>query len=299
MATLLPPYDLWKRGMLEWQGQINPLACGIKCASRVTTVSWSYLEELKYNSNGLESLIQQEIDKCSGILNGIDAMVWNPAADQYLKHSYHADTVTEGKAAAKQELCAVFGLDPNKPLFVFIGRLVGDKAADLLPSVVGESFYHLGRKMSFLFLGSGDPQIEAQLNAMNVYAEQDYSCYIGYNEGLSHQLYAGADFLLMPSRVEPCGLNQMYALRYGTVPLVRKTGGLKDTIKDLGEEGGYGFLIEHASMPDVIHAISRALEMYEDKEALHRCRKQMMNLDFSWQHSVRNYLYLYHSVMQA
>ena len=131
---------------------------------------------------------------------------------------------------------------------------------------------------------------------MNAYAESDYSCYIGYNEGLSHLMYAGADFLLMPSRVEPCGLNQMYALRYGTIPLVRNTGGLRDTVKDMGDEGGYGFVFNHASIYDITHAIYRAVSMYEHGDDMDHCRKQMMSLDFSWQHSVRNYLYLYHSL---
>ncbi len=295
-ATYLPPYDPWKRGLLEWEGKINPLACGIKCAGKVTTVSWSYLEQLKHNSNGLEPLFEYEKGKCSGILNGIDAEVWNPAADHYLKYDYTAANVKEGKEKCKKELCEIFGLNREKPLFVFIGRLVDDKAADLLPAVIGDSFYHIGRKMNFLILGSGDPAIEGQLNAMNAYAESDYSCYIGYNEGLSHLMYAAADFLLMPSRVEPCGLNQMYALRYGTVPLVRNTGGLRDTVKDIGDEGGYGFLFDHASVQDITHAIWRALLLYEDKEKLNDCRNQMMGIDFSWQHCIRNYLYIYHSL---
>ena len=297
-ATYLPPYDSWKRGLLEWEGKINPLACGIKCAGKVTTVSWSYLDQLKHNSNGLEALFEYEKGKCLGILNGIDAEVWNPAADHYLKHDYTAVTVKEGKEKCKKELCEIFGLNREKPLFVFIGRLVGDKAADLLPSAIGDSFYHIGRKMNFLVLGSGDPAIEGQLNAMNAYAESDYSCYIGYNEALSHLMYAAADFLLMPSRVEPCGLNQMYALRYGTVPLVRNTGGLRDTVKDIGDAGGYGFLFDHASVQDITHAIWRALRLYEDKEKLNECRKQMMGIDFSWQHCIRNYLYIYHSLSE-
>jgi starch synthase len=107
-ATLLPPYDSWKRGMLEWEDKINPLASGIKCSDKVTTVSWSYLEELKHNSNGLEALFEYEKGKCSGILNGIDAEVWNPAADKYLKHDYSAATVAEGKSKCKQELCEIF-----------------------------------------------------------------------------------------------------------------------------------------------------------------------------------------------
>ncbi|MFN9115361.1 MAG: glycogen synthase, partial [Bacteroidota bacterium] len=139
-SVLLPEWDLWKRGMLEWAGAINPLASGIKCASKVTTVSWSYLDELKYMSNGLEALFEYEKGKCVGILNGIDTQVWNPSADVYLKDDFSVQSVSKGKERNKQLLCDEFGLDPQKPLFVFIGRLVHEKAADLLPSVVGDSF---------------------------------------------------------------------------------------------------------------------------------------------------------------
>ena len=141
--------------------------------------------------------------------------------------------LTKGKAANKKVLCETFGLDPGKPLIVFIGRLVGEKAADLLPQVIGDSFYHIGRKMNFLILGSGEPRCGRTTGSDEERsAAGDYNAYIGYNEALSHLMYAGADFLLMPSRVEPCGLNQMYSMRYGTVPVVRKTGGLKDTVID-------------------------------------------------------------------
>lgn len=292
-SVYLPPYDTSKAGLLEWNGSINPLACGIKCAHRVTTVSWSYLEELRYRSNGLEALFEYEKGKCSGILNGIDVQVWDPEADAYIKNDFSLATVATGKQKNKAELCEVFGLDPQKPLFIFIGRLVGEKAADLLPAVIGDAFYHVGRSMSFLVLGSGDPQVEGQLNQLRTSSQSDYNCYIGYNEGLSHLMYAGADFLLMPSRVEPCGLNQMYAMRYGTVPLVRNTGGLRDTVRDIGGQEGYGLLFDDASVGDITHAIWRALQVYKNKPLLHAARERMMQLDFSWENSVQQYLLLY------
>ena len=295
-SVYIPAYDTWKTGLLDWENTINPLASGIKCAERVTTVSWSYLEELRYMSNGLEALFEYEKGKCSGILNGIDADVWNPASDSYLKHDYSVSSFEEGKAKSKAELCDVFGLTPEKPLFVFIGRLVGEKAADLLPAVIGDSFNHVGRNMNFLILGSGDPSVEGELNGLMGLSQQDYSCYIGYNEALSHQMYAGADFLLMPSRVEPCGLNQMYAMRYGTVPLVRNTGGLRDTVLDIATPGGYGIVFNDATVGDVTHGIWRATEMYQDKELMLSARKKMMELDFSWEKSVQEYIRLYESL---
>lgn len=297
-STYLPPYDSWKSGMLEWNNAINPLACGIKCATKVTTVSKSYLEELRYMSNGLEALFEYEKGKCAGILNGIDAAVWNPAADKYIENDFSIETAEEGKAKNKAMLCEAFGLDVSKPLFVFIGRLVGEKAADLLPAVIGDSFFYIGRRMNFLILGSGEPAVEAQLNAMNALSEGDYSCYIGYNEALSHLMYAGADFLLMPSRVEPCGLNQMYAMRYGTVPLVRNTGGLRDTVRDFEEQDGYGVVFNNASVGDICNAVWRACNMYSNKTQLNKAREYMMKLDNSWENSVQHYIDLYKSLKQ-
>lgn len=295
-ATMLPAYDSWKSGSLDWQGKINPLACGIRCASKVTTVSDSYLQELRVKSNGLEMLFEYEKGKCVGILNGIDAEIWNPHTDRYLRHKYLSETTSEGKQKSKNELCEVFGLSPEKPLFVFIGRLVGEKAADLLPSVIGDSFYHIGRQMNFLILGSGDPEIESRLNQMTAYAQRDYACYIGYNEALSHMMYAGADFLLMPSRVEPCGLNQLYAMRYGTVPIVRNTGGLRDTVRDIGEPNGYGIVFNDATAGDIIHAIWRALQIYPHQQYMNEIRSHMMHLDYSWETCVGKYLELYQSL---
>jgi starch synthase len=127
-------------------------------------------------------------------------------------------------------------------------------------------------------------------------SQNDYSCYIGYNEGLSHLMYAGADFLLMPSRVEPCGLNQMYSMRYGTVPLVRNTGGLRDTVKDLGEADGYGLVFNNATVGDVCNAVWRACDLYSNKSLFTKARKRMMQLDFSWETSVQQYLALYQSL---
>jgi len=138
----------------------------------------------------------------------------------------------------KKIICKQFGLDLNKPLFIFIGRLVGEKGADLLPQVIHDSFQHIGRKMNFLVLGSGDKEVESGIASLKKIAKADFNEYIGYNENLSHLMYAAADFLLMPSRVEPCGLNQLYAMKYGTIPVVRRTGGLKDTVVDYRRRGG-------------------------------------------------------------
>lgn len=296
-STLIPPWDMWKWGMLDWQNNINPLASGIKCADKITTVSPSYLDELKWMSNGLEALFEYEKGKCVGILNGIDVQVWDPEKDTYLEHRYSITETEAGKAKNKMLLCDRFQLDFDKPLIGFIGRLVGEKGADLLPQVIGESFYHIGRRMNFLILGSGFPEVEAGLSSLKSVAQYDYNVYIGYNEALSHQMYAGMDFLLMPSRVEPCGLNQMYSMRYGTVPMVRRTGGLKDTVIDFGDKNGYGICYEQATAGDIEHAVWRAVELYHNKEKLRQVRTRMMKLDFSWESSVKQYEDVYKEVV--
>jgi starch synthase len=295
-GTSLPLWDSWKWGMLEWNGRINPLASGIKCANKVTTVSPSYLDELKYMSNGIEALFEYEKGKCVGILNGIDVHVWDPSVDKYIENHYTIEKVEAGKAKNKMLLCEQFGLDFDKPLFVFIGRLVGEKGADILPQVIGDSLYYIGRRMDFLVLGSGFPEVESELLSLKPMSQYDYNVYLGYNEKLSHIMYAGADFLLMPSRVEPCGLNQMYAMRYGTVPVVRRTGGLKDTVVDFEDKEGYGICFNHTAVGDVCHGIWRGVELYHHKKTLNRIRQHMMKLDFSWETSVQHYIDVYKSV---
>lgn len=293
---LIPSFDLWKSGMLEWNGSINPLASAIKCAWRVNTVSPSYMEELFSNANGLESLLSTERGKALGILNGIDDKVWSPGKDPMIAAKYTMSSQLKGKKANKLHLCETFKLDPELPLFVFIGRLVGDKGADLLPEIIGRALFENPGALNFLILGSGDAHTEWMLQQTRQYAGEHFNVYIGYNETLSHQLYAGADFLLMPSRVEPCGLNQMYAMRYGTVPIVRTTGGLKDTVVDFGDEDGFGIRFYHASVGDVCHAISRALELFHTKTKFSKIRKTIMQLDHSWDKAAQQYLDLYTSL---
>jgi starch synthase len=293
----IPAWDSWKTGMLEWNNLINPLASAIKCAWKVTTVSPNYLAELRQSANGLEALLEYEKGKCSGILNGIDTTVWDPATDTYIDQHYDLSDVDDGKQKNKQLLCDRFDLDSKKPLITFIGRLVGEKGADLLPQAIEDSFYYIGRKMNFFILGSGFPEIEAKLQHMKELSREDYNVYIGYDEGLSHLIYAGADFILMPSRVEPCGLNQLYAMRYGTIPVVRNTGGLRDTVIDYGDRNGYGIRFNHATVGDITHGIWRAVELFQQQEKVCEIRRRMMQLDFSWESSVRRYQDLYASLL--
>lgn len=293
-SIYIPRWDSWKRGLLEWKNNINPLASAVKNAWKVTTVSYSYLDELKYNSNGLEALFEYEKGKCAGILNGIDADVWDPSVDTYIENKFTREEVAEGKLKNKQLLCDRFGLDITKPLIVFIGRLVGEKAADILPDAIVSSMYSLNKAANFLILGSGEPQVEWQLSQLAPHYPGNYNVFIGYNEALSHLMYAGADFLLMPSRVEPCGLNQMYAMQYGTVPMVRSTGGLKDTVVDMGDFEGWGIRFNNATAGDVVHAITRAVKLYnDDQQHLNWMRQRMMKIDNSWENATRQYINVY------
>ena len=295
-VSYLPDFDYFARGFLEWNGVINPLATAIKCAWKVTTVSPSYLDEISNNANGLESLLRSERPKSIGILNGIDTEVWDPNTDTMLQTNYALENFKEGKAANKKFLCEQFNLDPVKPLFTFIGRLVGEKGADLLPEICNVALNHNPKEINILILGSGDPDVENVLESLK-YRSGNYNVYIGYNEKLAHIVYAGADFLLMPSRVEPCGLNQMYALRYGTVPIVRRTGGLKDTVIDVGE-GGFGICHDNASVYDVNHSITRGIELYNDEAKFDTVRETDMKIDHSWDKAAEKYIQLYQSIIK-
>lgn len=294
MGGILPRFRESDIGLLDWGGMINPLASAIKCAWGVNTVSPSYMEELKQKANGLESLLAHESAKCEGILNGIDAETWNPATDTYLHKNYNIRTRQSGRKANKEALCEEFGLDPSKPLFGFIGRLVWEKGADVLPEMIDKALQEYD--INVIILGSGAPEVETQLADLTKKYKGRYNAYIGYQERMSHQVYAGADFLLMPSRVEPCGLNQMYSLRYGCMPIVRSTGGLKDTVIDLGEENGFGICHNDTSVADVVYSIGRAVTHFKDQKKFKEIQKTMMQIEHSWEKSAQMYVSLYNKL---
>ena len=289
----IPEFNIENIGLLDWNGVINPLASAIKCAWRITTVSPSYMEELKVEANGLEDLLSHESAKATGILNGIDTGVWNPETDTFIIENYKSTTVEFGKESNKKWLCSEFNLDKDKPLFAFIGRLVGEKGAELLPEVFSRALET--DEITILLLGSGFKNTESKLLDLKGNHEKTYNAYIGYDEKLSHIIYAGADFLLMPSRVEPCGLNQMYSLRYGTVPVVRSIGGLKDTIIDIDDDG-FGICHEFVTVDAIVNAIKKASNFYKSKNAFKKNRKHIMSIDHSWEVSAKAYINLYKSI---
>ncbi len=296
-AILLPPFDTWKWGLLDWDKVINPLAALIKCCTVFTTVSGGYLGELMAQANGLEHLFAMERAKGVGIVNGIDTAVWDPAEDPMLPHNYRITTVQSGKRKNKEFLCEAYGLDPGKPLMAYIGRFAGEKGADLLPGVIENLLSDETADLSIMVLGSGDAQVQSSIAHLAEKYLGKLGAYIGYQEELSHRIYAAADFLLMPSRVEPCGLNQLYSMRYGTIPVVRRTGGLKDTVIDIDDgQEGYGITFANAHVADAVWAIRRALALYADKQQMQRLRKRIMKLDFSWDKSALEYMEIYRNI---
>ncbi len=288
---LLPFFEARARGILDWNNAINPLAVAIKCAWRVTTVSPSYLGELRQSSNGLEHLIAHEQHKSVGILNGIDSQVWDPKTDTYI-HTRLSDDMASFKQTNKAVLAQHFKIDMNTPILTFIGRLVKEKGADIIPDLV-QRVLHSGINISFIILGTGEQYLHDALRHLPYQFPGRFDVALEYNEQLAHQLYAGSDFLFMPSRVEPCGLNQMYAMRYGTLPVVRSVGGLRDTVPDIGEVNGRGIRFDHFNLDDSQLAIYRAAEFYQQKEAFEEVRQRISTLDFSWEKSALEYNNIY------
>jgi starch synthase len=292
---LLPQFDSWKSGLLEWNNVINPLASAVRCVYKVTTVSPNYMNELMYDSLGLENLFRAESWKSVGILNGIDNEVWNPATDPMIDHHYKKNHI-QFKSKNKAVICKAAGLDPSLPLFGFIGRLVLEKGAEFISGLIDTWLSH-HKNANFIVLGTGDKSIESSLQAVAYKHPGNVACMLAYNEAMSHKIYAGADFLLMPSRVEPCGLNQMFAMRYGTLPIVRTTGGLKDSVRDISEEGGVGIRFNDMNFDQMIHAIWRAYEMYQHPEFKNHCVAAAMALDYSWDASAQKYKDIYTSLL--
>lgn len=292
---LIPAFNPERGGLLEWNQHINPLGCGIKCSWAVTTVSPGYMEELKKQSRGLERLIRMEWEKCQGILNGIDNETWDPATDGHLEFRLERDELRY-KRQNKAVLAARTGFPEDQPLITFIGRFAEEKGADLLPDIIEASIQReLGAY--FFILGSGDHDIQERIEALGAAHPQHFQYEFAYNEPLSRLLYAGSDFLIMPSRVEPCGLNQLYAFRYGTIPIVHAVGGLKDTVKDFDGRKGTGFTFSSLDQEEVLVSIERAVRLYRDHLALETLIDDNMHLDHSWERATHNYINLYQELL--
>ena len=294
------PGDLWSMEGLEFYGNISFIKGGIAFADVVTTVSPTYASEICTSQlgYGLEGLLSYRQERLFGVLNGIDTDIWNPATDPYLTQVYDVDDLA-GKSANKRYLQKRFGFTQTNDalLFAHIGRLVEQKGADMivdaLPRLRQEPHVQL------VILGSGDPGLEAAVSEAARQNPDQVGAKIGYDEPLSHLIEAGADSFLMPSRFEPCGLNQMYSLRYGTIPLVRRTGGLADTVVDATNDAlldgtATGFVFEHADADSLWLAMERAIQFHKQPPAAwKKVQTAGMRRDFSWQTSAEKYFDLY------
>ncbi|MEY3322533.1 MAG: hypothetical protein RLZZ417_2116 [Bacteroidota bacterium] len=299
--NLLPEYPPEADGLLDWSDNINPLASAVKNAWAVTTVSPGYLLELQQFSSGLEWLFRNEKNKSFGILNGIDHDVWNPKKDTYLsahlpsKAELQLEDIELFKQTQKKKLVSQLGLNQNIPWITFIGRLVREKGADMLPDLINQTL-EKGTGTGFIILGSGELYLHEILRKMSYKYPGKLYVHIGYDEALAHQLYAASDFILMPSRVEPCGLNQLYALRYGTIPIVRAIGGLKDSIVPWREKNGNGILFEAFTVESAAVAIDDACHLFNNRSKFENLRKYILGIDFSWQKSASEYIALYNKL---
>lgn len=282
---------------LEYYGTLSYLKSGLVTAHAVNTVSPSYAEEILTHEfgMGLEGLIARRSDDLFGIVNGIDDEVWNPASDELLAANYSATTLKK-RPANKAALLERFGLDKDEgPLFCVVSRLTWQKGLDLLSEVIDE-FVEAGAKLAVL--GSGDGTIETSLQAAAGRHQGRVGIVLGYDEKLSHLMQAGADVILVPSRFEPCGLTQLYALRYGCIPLVARTGGLADTVIDANEAAvaagvATGVQFAPVTAEALRRAIRRTIRLYEDQKVWSQMQKQGMKSDVSWERSAALYADLY------
>jgi starch synthase len=292
------PWEVFRPDGVEFHDRLNLMKAGLVFADAVTTVSPTYAREITTpgGGEGLDGLLRARGAKLSGILNGIDTEEWDPAHDRYLPAPFDAQKLG-GKATCKKALQEELGLPARAdiPLLAVVSRLADQKGIDLLLAALPEL---LRRDLQLAVLGSGRRDWEEALQHAAHQHRDRLAVRIGFDEGLAHRIEAGADLFLMPSRFEPCGLNQLYSLRYGTVPLARQVGGLADTIEDFdGWRKGTGFLFKEYDHRALVTAVRRALELFRDRRAWHAMMKRGMALDFSWARSAEQYRALYRSLV--
>jgi starch synthase len=296
----LPPESFSMHGV-EYCGNLSFMKAGLFYADHIATVSPTYAEEIQTDALGfgMQGLLAERGKHLTGIINGIDTAHWNPATDVHLAAKYNAKKLA-AKAANKSALQARLGLapEPDTPLFAVISRITHQKGLDLLLDIAPAL---LREGVQIALLGSGDATLEHAFRNLARLHPGQVSATIGFDEGLSHLMEAGADIFLMPSRFEPCGLNQMYSQCYGTPPVVHATGGLADTVVDatpatLKDGSASGFVFRRSKAPDFLVAVKRALAVYRDKKAWRTLQKNGMGRDFSWERSAQQYIELYRSL---
>ena len=286
----------YEHSIVEYNGMINLTKGAIVCCDRLSTVSSRYAEEIQmdYFASGLQHILRMYSGKVMGIVNGIDVDYYNAETDPVIKANFTVDTVEEGKAANKAELQKVFGLpeSPTTPVIAMVSRLASHKGFDLVKYAIERL---LVRDVQFVLLGTGEADLENFFEGLQKRYPEKVSILLAYNKDVSKQIYAGADIFLMPSKSEPCGLAQMIASRYGTVPIVREVGGLYDTIHPYDPTTGEGNGITFCNYDalDMLDAIIRAVDLYGDEEQWTVLRANAMKVDFSWSVSAKKYLDMY------
>ncbi len=286
--------------IVEYDGDVNFMKGAIECANKVTTVSPSYANEIldPWYSHGLDTILRERQWKLQGILNGIDTVNYDPETDPSIVKNYTVKDVKEGKAENKRQLQENMGLPQRAdvPVVGLVTRLVSHKGLDLIKGILDELLYTTD--VQFAVLGSGDWQYENFFREMADKYPDKFAVRIGFVPSLARKIYAGSDLFLMPSKSEPCGLSQMVALRYGTVPIVRETGGLRDSISDSGDGQGNGFTFKTYNAHDMLGAIRRGLEAYADTTHWDELVIRAMECDCSWGKSANEYIKMYKELLK-
>ena len=297
------PRDVYHPNAMEHWGRISFLKGGVNFSERITTVSPTYAREILTPEGGFgfEGVLARRSADLTGILNGIDVTRWNPASDPFVPASYTADDLA-GKREAKGALLRAVGMSDEqpaleRPMIGMISRLTDQKGYDLIAAAAGE-LMNLA-DATWIMLGSGARQYEELWQILAAQYPERVSATIGFDERLAHLIEAGADMFLMPSRFEPCGLNQLYSLRYGTIPIVRATGGLQDTVIDADEPGGNGVKFEPYTTAALVDAVRRALNLYRDKDRWAALQRSAMASDPSWDGSAREYVKVYRGLFNG
>ena len=291
----------FNEGMLAYHRDVNLMKGAIMASSFVTTVSPTYAQELRtpFYAHGLDGVINQQSGKLQGILNGIDTQLYDPAANPGLACNYTFKTLDKGKAACKQALQQAVGLqeNPDVPIIACVSRLVGHKGFSLVTDALHEM---MALNIQMVVLGTGDWQYEEAFRHAQSQYPGRFAAQLTYSAPLSTMIYAGADLFLMPSVSEPCGLSQMIAMRFGTIPVVRETGGLKDTVTPYNKfDGtGRGFTFSNISAGDMLWVLREAVDLYyNNKKAWRGLQKESMSADFSWTNSAKQYLDIYQRIL--
>jgi starch synthase len=304
-GELALPAGFFSINGVEFYGGLSFLKAGLFYADRLTTVSPTYAAEIQTPAFGwgVDGLLRTRAGALTGILNGVDPQIWDPSHDPALARPYGLDDAASGKAAAKAALQRRLGLDAEagRPLFGAVSRLTPQKGLDLMLAALPDL---VGGGGQFALLGAGDAELERGFAAAAAAQRGRVAVEIGYDEGLAHLLIAGSDLIVMPSRFEPCGLTQLYALRYGALPLVRRVGGLADTVVDataitIAAGSATGFAFADDSPAALVAAVGRAGRLFEERVVWRRIMRQAMTRDFSWAAAAQRYLGLYRELMQG